>query len=62
MVGTNYVWEIQTLFETQACSLCDGFRANVLIKNTRKTRVSFIAYLFENFFIDSKRQPNCKIA
>ena len=62
MAGTNYVWEVQTLFETQACSLCDGFRANVHIKDTRKTRVSFIAYLFENFFIDSKRQPNCKIA
>ena len=31
-------------------------------KNTRKTQVSFIAFGFENFFIDSKRQPKSKIA
>ena len=62
MAGTNYVWEVQTLFETQACNLCDGFRANVHIKNTRKTQVSFIGFVLENFFIHSKRQRKSKIA
>ena len=38
------------LFETQACSLCNGFRANVHVKNTRKSRVSFTAFLLEKDF------------
>ena len=61
MADTNYVWEVQTLFEILACSLCDGFRANVHIKNTRKTRVSFIAYLFENVFIDPSANLTVKL-